>query len=160
MQDEYFRIVDDVGSLSNILTEKYQGKKFITISKETQELLLQEFKEKNKKLFYDYTGKDNITLFEDYESGEGAVSSQVSLDADAQHFIINNMKSSVRKILENIIIPVRNRQESMPFLYAPPISEVKRLNEVIMRQRFELRKLYENTSYSKKVFNKILKQTG
>lgn len=142
MQDEYFMVMEDVASVSGLLMEKYDRKKYSATPPEIRESIMQRFREKNRALFLKYSNKDT-TLFDGYESDKQVISSQASLDADAQHLIFDNMSEKTRRFLEGLIKPVRDRQPGKSFLNPPPLDIEKRLNEVIMRQRFELRKLYE-----------------
>jgi hypothetical protein len=62
------------------------------------------------------------------------------------------MKTEVRQFLERLVDSIENRKEGKPFLRAPPANNENRLNEVILRQRLELRKIYEILREKKRWF--------
>ena len=145
MQSEYFMVLDELSRLSRILADKYGGKYF-AIATETKNEIVAKFGAKNRELFRKYAGLKDMSLFENMKLDGEEISCQSGFGAEAQHFIINNMKTEVRQYLERLVCSIGNRKGGKPFLDVPPVNNEDRLNEVILRQRMELRKLYERLS--------------
>jgi len=142
MQDEYCMVVDELSRISTILADKY-GKNYITITPETKNEIVEKFEVRNRELFRRYAGLKDMSLFESMKRDGDSISSQSGFGAEVQHFIIDNMKTEVRQFLEMLVDSIKNRKEGKPFLRVPPVNNEDRLNEVILRQRLELRKIYE-----------------
>jgi hypothetical protein len=142
MRDEYCMVVDELSRLSTILADKY-GENYITIAPETKNEIVAKFEARNRELFRRYAGLKDMSLFESMKRDGDPISSQSGFGAEVQHFIIDNMKTEVRQFLEMLVDSIKNRKEGKPFLRVPPVNNEDRLNEVILRQRLELRKIYE-----------------
>lgn len=142
LNGEHKDVVEDLQRISPDIGQRF-GEKFRLLNPATVGALAEEFADRNRHLFRTYSRYGAVPLFGD--SGDTPKTPDVgsNFGPDTQHALIDALKPSTRALLEDLIPKVKNRQRGQACLPPPPRDQEKRLNEVIMRQRFELRRLYQ-----------------
>lgn len=143
LNNEYLQVVDDLQRITPSIGDQF-GEKFCILSPQTVDDLRDKFASRNSELFSRYSRYGSEALFPDREHETETPFAGDSLNQRVQHAIVEALSPKAMALLETIP-KVRKRIPGKPFLPPPPQDQEKRLNEIIFRQRFELRRLYENT---------------
>src|SRR5699024_8549524 len=135
-------VVEDLQGITPDIGQRF-GDKFRLLSPDTAGALAEEFADRNRDLFRSYSRYGAVPLFEVSGAVPQAPDAGSNFGPDVQHALIDALKPATRALLEDLIPKVKSRQHGQACLPPPPRDQEKRLNEVIMRQRFELRRLYQ-----------------
>jgi hypothetical protein len=141
LNDEYLAIVEDLQRISPEISANFAGS-FRVFSPQIVDELRNQFSESNRKLFAAYSSYGEEALFLEKEKKSALFFAGKNFDADVQCLIFNALNTKIQALLETIP-KVKSRKVGEPFLPPPPKGQEERLNEIIFRQRFELRRLYE-----------------
>lgn len=143
LNDVYFQVLEELARISSYLYDKEKGKYYTVIDEDIKNEILEELYEKNKTMLLKYSGRIDKNIIKNNKIKNKLVNCQSALTPEIQHFIIDNMSPNVKNCLEMTIGCIKKRKLGSPFLLPAPGNIVGRQTEIIMRQRFELRKLYE-----------------
>lgn len=142
MGDQYLKILEELYEISKTMHSEYGKEYYTNLEEEEIKILIDKYLQKNNILFRQYTGKEGVTLFDGYDEKRTALSVKKQLTPRFQHMIFDRLSVRSKRTLEQASVAIQKREPGKHFLNIPPRDAVMRLNEVIMRQRFELRKLY------------------
>lgn len=142
LNGEHQALVRDLQYISPYLEHRFGGR-FRLLGSEAISALNEKFSDQNRELFRSYSRYGPLSLFENINDSLPAKHVNDNFGPDVQHAVVDGLESSTRSILEDLIPKVKNRRRGEVFLPPPPQDQEMRLNEVIFRQRFELRRLYQ-----------------
>ena len=142
MRNQYLEVQEELYEISKNMYREHGKEYYSNLEEEEIKWLIENYSRKNNILFKKYTGKDGVTLFDGYDEKKTALSAKTQLTPKFQHIIFDSFSARSKRTLEQASVAIRKREPGKHFLNIPPRDTVLRLDEVIMRQRFELRKLY------------------
>lgn len=142
LNGEHKALVADLQRISPRIGQWFDAR-FRLLGQEAIAGLANEFAGRNRELFASYSRYGATALFEDATGTSMEQQVGASLGADVQHALFDALKPRIQALLEEVIPKARNRRRGEAFLHPPPEDQEKRLNEVIFRQRLELRRLYQ-----------------
>ena len=134
-----------VGALQNASAgiDRKFDRNFRLLDAETASVLVNEFSGQNRDLFAQFSRYEPTSLFEGYQAAVEARHTADEFGPEVQHAIVDALCPSSRSLLEDLVPAVANRETGKIFLRPPGCNREERLDEVIFRQRFELRRLYQ-----------------
>lgn len=142
LNGEHSSLVEGLQDASVRIDQKFD-RSFRLLDAETASALVDEFSDRNRDLFAQYSRYKPTSLFEEYQTATRARHVADEFGPEVQHEIVSALSSRARSLLENLVSKVANREAEKVFLPPPQSDREKRLDEVVFRQRFELRRLYQ-----------------